>query len=84
MLLTSTEAPDQPRSYNMLYHNEIVTTESGAVDIEFYKQEASRIRSEYLLSLFRSGQTFMKNLFGSQKEINESAMDMFKAEKLAS
>jgi len=65
------------------YHQDIVTTESGVVDIEHYKQEASRIRSEYLLELFKSSVSFIKCLFVTRKDMNEAAANMFQVEKLA-
>ncbi|NQZ31819.1 MAG: hypothetical protein HRU06_11125 [Oceanospirillaceae bacterium] len=65
------------------YQEEIVTTASGVVDIEYYKQEASRIRSEYLLALYRSAVSSIKGLFVTQKEVTETAANMFTVEKLA-
>ena len=65
------------------YHKDIVTTETGLVDIEHYKREASRIRSEYLLALLKSSASFIKGLFVTPKDMSEAAVNMFKVEKLA-
>jgi hypothetical protein len=68
---------------NNQYHQDIVTTETGIVDIEHYKREASRIRSEYLLALLKSSVSFVKGLFATDKDLSEAAVNMFKVEKLA-
>ena len=64
-------------------NQEIFSTESGIVNVEYYRLEASRLRSEYLLTLFKRAQTSLKKLFGSNKVSNESAIDIFTIEKLA-
>ena len=64
-------------------HQEIFSTESGIVNVEYYRLEASRLRSEYLLTLFKSAQASLKKLFVSKKVSNESAIDIFTIEKLA-
>ena len=65
------------------YDVEIAKTQSGAVDLEFYKAEASRIRSEHLTAIFKSAVKAVRKLFISQRDIANSSTNMFLVEKLA-
>lgn len=59
------------------YDDQIVTTESGALDLEFYRQEANRIRSEYLWSVIVKGVKSVTGFVASVMKNNGSAVDNF-------
>ena len=65
------------------YDVEIAKTKSGAVDLDFYIAEASRMRSEHLKATFKSAVKAVRKIFISKRDISHSATNMFLVEKLA-
>jgi hypothetical protein len=84
-IVNSVETPGQLRSTQMSYQYdvEIAKTQAGTVDLDFYKQEASRLRSELLLKMIKSSYASIKNACSSLVNVNTSPANIFLLEKLA-
>ncbi len=63
------------------YDETIVTTESGALDLEYYRIEANRARSEFLLACLKKAHASTKNFFKAMIKFNGSPIDNFLLQK---
>ncbi len=63
------------------YEETIVTTESGAIDLDYYRLEANRARSEFLLACLKRAFTSTKSFFKAMAKFNGSPIDSFLLQK---
>lgn len=65
------------------YNAETVVTETGEVDVAYYRQEAARMRSEEVFSIYKALVSAVKKMIGSQTELSQNTANMFLAKKMA-
>jgi hypothetical protein len=78
-----TETPGETRSNEMTfkYDETIVTTDSGALDLDYYRIEANRERSEFFRACLKSAFVSTKNFFKAMAKFNGSPIDNFLLQK---
>lgn len=64
------------------YDDTIVRTESGALDLDYYRAEANRVRSELLLSWVKSAYSKTKGFFIAMAKSKGSPVDNFLLQKM--
>jgi hypothetical protein len=65
------------------YNAETVVTQTGEIDVAYYRQEAARMRSEEVFSIYKALLSAVKKMIGSQAQLNQNAANMFLADKMA-
>jgi len=65
------------------YNAETVVTQTGEVDVAYYRREAARMRSEEVFSIYKTLVAAVKKMVGSQTELSQNAANMLFAKKMA-